>query len=93
MFRYTRNAFKKFQFNLICVQSIFDFCCQVTSYVLVFFLLTFAKVSIASVFRQTGGRGLLWCGAVTQLGSALGAAAMFVVVNVYQMFVQKYPCT
>ncbi|XP_052816788.1 solute carrier family 52, riboflavin transporter, member 3-B-like [Mya arenaria] len=65
----------------------------VASFVVVFFLFTFAKVSIATIFRHAGGRGLLWCGAVTQLGSALGAAAMFVVVNVYQAFVQKYPCT
>ncbi|WAR13352.1 RFT2-like protein [Mya arenaria] len=65
----------------------------VASFVLVFFLFTFAKVNIATVLRHAGGRGLLWCGAVTQLGSALGVAAIFVVVNVYQAFVQKYPCT
>lgn len=65
----------------------------VTAYVIVYLTLTFTKVSIATLFRMEGRKALLWCGAVTQLGSAVGAAIMFVIVNVYQMFQQKYPCT
>lgn len=65
----------------------------VAAYVLVYLLLTFSKVTIATLFRYEGSRALLWCGAMQQLGSALGAAIMFVLVNVFKLFVQKYPCT
>ncbi|KAL4234715.1 hypothetical protein ACF0H5_006357 [Mactra antiquata] len=65
----------------------------VIAFVIVYLTLTFAKVSIATLFRYEGRKALLWCGAITQLGSAIGAAVMFVVVNVYQLFQQKYPCT
>lgn len=65
----------------------------VSAYVVVYLTLTFTKVSIATLFRFEGRKGLLWCGAITQLGSAVGAAVMFVVVNVYNLFQQKYPCT
>lgn len=65
----------------------------VASYVAVYLLLTFSKVTIATLFRYEGRKALLWCGASQQLGSAVGAAIMFVLVNVYKLFEQKYPCT
>ena len=73
--------------------NIFSFLLQVSAYVVVYLLLTFAKVTVATLFRYEGRKALLWCGAVTQLGSAIGAAIMFVLVNIYKLFVQKYPCT
>ena len=60
---------------------------------IVFLCLSFIKVTIATLFRVEGGKALLWCGAVTQLGSALGAAAMFVTVNMFSVFIKKSPCT
>ncbi|XP_045194014.2 solute carrier family 52, riboflavin transporter, member 3-B-like [Mercenaria mercenaria] len=65
----------------------------VIAYVAVYLTLTFTKVSVATLFRFEGRKGLLWCGAITQLGSAVGAAVMFVIVNVNSLFQQKYPCT
>lgn len=65
----------------------------VASYVVVYLLLTFSKVTIATIFRYEGRKALLWCGAAQQLGSAIGAAIMFVLVNIYKLFMQKYPCT
>ncbi|KAH3859310.1 solute carrier family 52, riboflavin transporter, member 3-B-like [Dreissena polymorpha] len=61
--------------------------------VLVSGLMSFSKVSIASVLRSRGRRALLWCGIVTQIGSALGAILMFIIVNVLKLFHSKYPCT
>ncbi|KAK3601662.1 hypothetical protein CHS0354_038225 [Potamilus streckersoni] len=65
----------------------------VAAWVVIYLLLTFVKVTIATLFRFEGRKALLWCGAVTQVGSAIGAAVMFVIVNVYALFQQKYPCT
>lgn len=56
-------------------------------------LMTFAKVSIATVFRLEGRKALLWCGILTQVGSAVGALILFVLVNVLKLFQSKYPCT
>ncbi|XP_071089305.1 solute carrier family 52, riboflavin transporter, member 3-B-like [Haliotis cracherodii] len=64
----------------------------VAAWFFVTFLLTFTKVSIASLLRVEGKRALLWCGAMTQVGSAVGALAMFLLVNVFKMFKQGSPC-
>jgi len=56
-------------------------------------LMTFTKVSIATMLRLEGRKALLWCGIVTQVGSAIGAIVMFILVNVLNLFQAKYPCT
>ncbi|KAL5022039.1 hypothetical protein ScPMuIL_001194 [Solemya velum] len=61
--------------------------------VLVMLFLTFAKVSIAALFREEGRKALFWCGAITQAGSALGAIVLFVMVNVYNVFQQSQLCS
>lgn len=48
------------------------------------------KVSIAGLCRQYSDSALFWCGAVTQMGSALGALVMFMLVNVQPVFQQYY---
>ena len=53
---------------------------------------SYAKVSIATVFRDEGRRALVWCGAITQVGSSVGALIMFPLVNVYYVFVSNPPC-
>lgn len=52
----------------------------------------YAKVAIATVFREEGRRALVWCGALTQVGSSIGALVMFPLVNVYYVFKSIPPC-
>ncbi|CAG5120949.1 unnamed protein product [Candidula unifasciata] len=61
-------------------------------WILVVFVLTYTKVSIATEFREEGKRALLWIGASTQAGSLLGAVSIFVVVNVFKLFRTGNPC-
>jgi riboflavin transporter 2 len=65
---------------------------QVFSWVIVTGLITYIKVSVASVFRMEGGRALFWCGAVQQCGSAVGALLSFFVINYADIFTAYYPC-
>ncbi|KAK7505374.1 hypothetical protein BaRGS_00003536 [Batillaria attramentaria] len=64
----------------------------ITAWVLVVFLLTYSKVSIATMFREEGRRALLWCGALTQVGSLVGAVVTFFLVNFYKLFQQANMC-
>ena len=59
-------------------------------------VLTYVKVSIAAILRRQkgkGGRNLFWFGVFTQIGSTVGSVAMFLLVNVYNLFTPFYPCT
>jgi len=54
---------------------------------------TYVRVSIASLMREENGKkGLFLCGAVTQLGSAIGAFVTFFIVNYSDVFQGYYPC-
>ncbi|XP_005096658.1 solute carrier family 52, riboflavin transporter, member 3 [Aplysia californica] len=64
----------------------------ILAWVLVVFLLTFTKVSIATVFRGEGRKALLWIGASTQVGSLCGALITFFLVNFYKLFEVGNPC-
>jgi riboflavin transporter 2 len=64
----------------------------VVSWVIVTGLITYIKVSIASVLRLKGGRALFWCGAVEQIGSAVGALLFFFIINYTHAFTSYYPC-
>ncbi|KAK7863749.1 hypothetical protein R5R35_011152 [Gryllus longicercus] len=55
-------------------------------------LITFVKVSIASIFRQVSGRALFWCGASQQMGSAVGAVMIFLLINKTKVFKSYSPC-
>ena len=55
-------------------------------------LFSYAKVTIATIFRDEGRRALVWCGAITQVGSSIGALIMFPLVNVYYVFKSNPPC-
>ncbi|XP_076865944.1 riboflavin transporter 2 [Brachyhypopomus gauderio] len=59
-----------------------------------FFVLTlsYVKVIVAVILRDEGHSALVWCGAVVQLGSMLGAVTMFPLVNVYSFFSSGDPC-
>jgi len=56
-------------------------------------LFSYAKVTIATIFRDEGRRALVWCGAITQVGSSVGALIMFPLVNVYYVFQSNPPCS
>lgn len=70
-----------------------DFFFQVIVMVVFVAVMTFAKVSIATVFRIEGRKALLWCGIITQAGSAVGAIILFILINILELFQSKYPCT
>ena len=57
------------------------------------FCFSFVRVSVSSVLRREGGRKhLLYCGAVTQLGSFCGALVAFILVSVVKVFQRLSRC-
>ncbi|XP_065144931.1 riboflavin transporter 2 [Paramisgurnus dabryanus] len=56
------------------------------------FILSFVKVMIAVILRDEGHMALVWCGAMVQIGSMLGAVTMFPLVNIYEFFTSGDPC-
>lgn len=64
----------------------------ILSWILVAGFFSYTKVCIAVIFRTQGRRGLLWYGAVTQAGSAVGSIIMFVLVNIFQFFMSAPVC-
>lgn len=63
-----------------------------TSWILLVGLFTYVKVSIATIMRINGKRGLFWTGVFTQVGSIIGALISFSVVNFTQIFQTYDPC-
>ncbi|XP_074148976.1 solute carrier family 52, riboflavin transporter, member 3-like [Sminthopsis crassicaudata] len=53
-------------------------------------LLSYVKVMTGVYLRKVSHSALLWCGAVIQLGSAVGAILMFPLVNVLPIFKSAY---
>lgn len=66
---------------------------QVASWVLFVGILSYVKVVIGMILRDEGHSALVWCGAVVQLGSMVGALTMFPVVNVYSFFQSGDSCS
>ncbi|XP_061597293.1 riboflavin transporter 2 [Cololabis saira] len=64
----------------------------VLAWVLLSLSLSYVKVIIGLILRDEGHSALVWCGAVVQLGSLLGAVAMFPLVSVYGFFSSGNPC-
>ncbi|XP_073185978.1 riboflavin transporter 2-like isoform X2 [Lepidochelys kempii] len=54
--------------------------------------LSYVKLMIGVILRDEGHSALVWCGAVVQLGSMLGALTMFPLVSVYSLFHSGDPC-
>ncbi|KAJ8288358.1 hypothetical protein COCON_G00010170 [Conger conger] len=65
---------------------------MVGAWVLFVLTLSYVKVIIGVILRDEGHSALVWCGAVVQLGSMLGALSMFPVVSVYNLFTSGDPC-
>ncbi|KAG9472905.1 hypothetical protein GDO78_016082 [Eleutherodactylus coqui] len=55
-------------------------------------LLSYLKVVIGSLLHEAGHSALLWCGAVIQAGSLLGALVMFPMLSVYHLFHSSQDC-
>ncbi|XP_028918389.1 solute carrier family 52, riboflavin transporter, member 2 [Ornithorhynchus anatinus] len=64
----------------------------VTVWVLGLGLLSYVKVAVGSLLHSRGRRGLLWAGVAIQAGSLLGAAVMFPLTSVYQLFHSGQDC-
>ncbi|XP_065327823.1 riboflavin transporter 2 [Pelmatolapia mariae] len=64
----------------------------VLAWVLFILSLSYVKVIIGVILRDEGHSALVWCGAVVQLGSLLGAVTMFPLVSVYDYFSSGDPC-
>ncbi|XP_034083907.1 solute carrier family 52, riboflavin transporter, member 3-B [Gymnodraco acuticeps] len=58
----------------------------VLAWILFVLSLSYVKVTIGVILRDEGHSALVWCGAVVQLGSMLGAVSMFPLVSVYGLF-------
>ena len=66
---------------------------QVITSVVMAFCFSFVRVSVSSVLRREGGRlQLLYCGAVTQLGSFCGALLSFILVAIVKVFHRSSHC-
>ncbi|KAM9386121.1 riboflavin transporter 2 [Pholidichthys leucotaenia] len=64
----------------------------VLAWILFILSLSYVKVMIGVILRDEGHSALVWCGAVVQLGSLLGAVTMFPLVSVYDYFSSGDPC-
>uniref|UniRef100_A0A8C1SPI3 Riboflavin transporter n=1 Tax=Cyprinus carpio TaxID=7962 RepID=A0A8C1SPI3_CYPCA len=64
----------------------------VLTWVIFVLTLSYVKVIIGVILRDEGHSALVWCGAVVQLGSMLGALSMFPLVSVYRLFQSGDPC-
>ncbi|XP_048084954.1 riboflavin transporter 2-like isoform X2 [Alosa alosa] len=65
---------------------------EVGAWVLFVLTLSYVKVIIGLILRDEGHSALVWCGAVVQFGSMVGALTMFPLVNVYSLFKSGDPC-
>lgn len=65
---------------------------QVLTWIVFALTLSYVKVIIGIILRDEGHSALVWCGAVVQLGSMIGAVSMFPQVNVFQLFKSGDPC-
>lgn len=70
----------------LLVHSAYGTAVIVLAWVLFVLTLSYVKVIIGVILRDEGHSALVWCGAVVQLGSMVGAVSMFPLVSVYGLF-------
>ncbi|XP_068154196.1 solute carrier family 52, riboflavin transporter, member 3-B [Drosophila tropicalis] len=58
----------------------------VTAWTLLIGIISYLKLGITTVMRSQGGQSLVWVGAITQLGSAIGAVLIFFIINYTRFF-------
>ncbi|XP_066481187.1 solute carrier family 52, riboflavin transporter, member 2 [Tiliqua scincoides] len=64
----------------------------VVSWILFLGLFSYVKVAIGSLLHEAGHSALVWCGAVIQAGSLVGALAMFPLTSIYNVFRSGQDC-
>ncbi|GAB1598098.1 solute carrier family 52, riboflavin transporter, member 3-A-like [Argonauta hians] len=64
----------------------------ILTWCLVAVFITYSKLSIATIFRLQGKKGMYWYGAISQAGSAVGSIIMFILVNVLHLFISADAC-
>lgn len=64
----------------------------VLTWILFVLSLSYVKVIIGVILRDEGHSALVWCGAVVQLGSMVGAVSMFPLVSIYRLFKSGDAC-
>lgn len=64
----------------------------VCSWVVFVGVFSYVKTMIALVMRDQGNNALFWYGAVTQIGAAIGALVIFLLVNVANVFEDEKNC-
>lgn len=52
----------------------------------------YIRLKITTIFRQQGGKSLVWVGAFTQIGSFVGSVLSFTLVNYTGIFSSFRPC-
>lgn len=76
----------------LLVHSTYGSVVIVLAWILFVLSLSYVKVIIGVILRDEGHSALVWCGAVVQLGSMLGALTMFPLVGYHQLFKPGDPC-
>ncbi|KAM9852533.1 solute carrier family 52, riboflavin transporter, member 3-B isoform 1-T2 [Aulostomus maculatus] len=76
----------------LLVHSTYGTAVIVLAWILFVLSLSYVKVIIGVILRDEGHSALVWCGAVVQLGSMLGAVSMFPLVSVYRLFKSGDAC-
>nr|XP_060632007.1 solute carrier family 52, riboflavin transporter, member 2 [Anolis sagrei ordinatus]XP_060632008.1 solute carrier family 52, riboflavin transporter, member 2 [Anolis sagrei ordinatus] len=64
----------------------------IVSWTLFLGLFSYLKVVIGSLLHEAGHSALVWCGAVIQAGSLVGALAMFPLTSIYHLFQSGKDC-
>ncbi|CAI5778788.1 solute carrier family 52, riboflavin transporter, member 2 [Podarcis lilfordi] len=64
----------------------------VISWILFMGLFSYLKVVIGSLLHEAGHAALVWCGAIIQAGSLLGALVMFPLASIYRLFSSGEDC-
>lgn len=64
----------------------------ILSWTLVMGFTSYIRLKITTIFRQQGGKSLVWVGACTQIGSFVGSVLSFVLVNYTGIFASFRPC-
>lgn len=54
-------------------------------------IVSFIRLAITSIFRDLGGSSLVHVGALTQLGSFIGAIIIFLMIQFTDTFKSYYP--
>lgn len=54
-------------------------------------IISFIRLAITSIFRELGGKSLVQIGALTQLGSFIGATVIFLMIQFSSTFNSYYP--